>query len=190
MLQGEGRGVEVVRVELNGKASAACIVDSQVPAAADAQVGTLRDNVYQPFAVHLSQDVSSAVSGMVVYDDDVIPECRLLRQGALYGIAYGLLAVEDGNDDRSLQRKVLLQEVYALVGRGVYQCLDGLQVLGDHLLHLYLHVAVGRVHVVELLDTRCPGVVLNLCVEILVQVEQFALTAQEEAQVVESTIFI
>ena len=38
-LQCVGRGVEVVAVELHGKAAAVLVVDGHVPAAADAKVG-------------------------------------------------------------------------------------------------------------------------------------------------------
>ena len=72
----------------------------------------------------------------------------------------------------------------------VYPGPDGFQVGGGGLLHLYLHVAVGRVHVVKLLHAAGPRVLFHLGVEVLVQVQQLALAAQVEPEVVESGILI
>ena len=35
---------------------------------------------------------------------------------------------------------------------------DGCQMGRGGMLHLYLHLAVARIHIVELLDARCAGV--------------------------------
>ena len=58
------------------------------------------------------------------------------------------------------------------------------------LFHLHLHLAIGRIHVVELFFTRGPQVGLFFRIKILVEVEQPPLTTQEQAQVVESGILI
>ena len=95
---------------------------------------------------------------MVVNDDDIVFEGRFLLQGALHGIGNGLGAVEDGNDDRGLHGKLLLVEVDVAIERRVDLGTDGSQVGRGGLLHLYLYVAVGRVHIVELLDAGGSGV--------------------------------
>jgi len=58
------------------------------------------------------------------------------------------------------------------------------------LFHLYLHVAVGGIHIVKLFHTRSPQVSLLLGIQVFIQVQDTSLTAQEEAQVVESGILI
>jgi hypothetical protein len=45
LLQGMGAVVKIVRVELNGVTSAAAGEDPLIPAAADAEIGSLRDQV-------------------------------------------------------------------------------------------------------------------------------------------------
>ena len=58
------------------------------------------------------------------------------------------------------------------------------------LFHLNLHLAVGRVHVVELLHARGSGVLLLLSIESLVDVEYLSVTAQEQSQGIESGVVI
>ena len=123
---------------------------------------------------------------MIVNDDHVIREGGLLREGALDGVADGLRTVIDGDDDRGLHVEVLFAEVDAEGARRVEACADLFQMAGADLLHLHLHLAVGRIDVVELLLARGPQVGLLLAVEALVQMEQLALPTQVETQIVES----
>ncbi len=141
--------------------------------------------VQQPF-----QHLAGTVARVVVHHDDVEGKRRLLREGALHGVPDGAYAVVDGDDDRCLMAEGLLVEVYIGVGAGVYQRADGPQVGRGGLLHLYLYGAVGGVHIVELLDARGAGVGLHHRVEVFVQVEQAAPSAQEQPQVVEAGIFV
>ena len=106
-----------------------------------------------------------AVGGVVVYDDDVVWELRLLLQCALDGINDGFLAVEDGYDDGSLRLEHLFVEVGLLTYGGVHLCPDGLEVLRGGTLHLYLHAAVARIDVVELFLTAFARVGFFLGVE-------------------------
>ena len=54
-LQRLRRRVEVVAVELHGEASAACVVDSHVPATADAEVGALGYDMYEALVLSSSR---------------------------------------------------------------------------------------------------------------------------------------
>ena len=56
------------------------------------------------------------------------------------------------------------------------------------LLHLYLHLAVGGVDVVELLLAAFPQVAFLLGIQIFVEVEQRSLSAQLQPEVVEARI--
>ena len=58
------------------------------------------------------------------------------------------------------------------------------------LLHLYLHLAVGRVHVVKLLLAAGSEVGLLLCIKTFVQVEQRTLAAQEQPEGIEPCILV
>ena len=151
LLQRLGRRIEVVGVELHGEASAAVVVDSLVPAAADTKVCALGDDMHEALVMETTQQLSGMVSGVVVDHNDIILEARFLAEGRVHGIANGLLAVEDGDDDRSLHIELLFVEIGATVIRGVNLCPDLLQVGGGGLLHLDLHLAVAGVHVIELL---------------------------------------
>ena len=152
------RRIEVVAVKLDGKLSAESAVDGFVPASAYSQVGSLRNNLYQVVSFKFIQYFAGAVGRMVVHHDDVELETCLLFQGTLHGISHGLFAVEDGDDDRSLVFKLLLTEVWLAVEGGVYQGAHLAQVLGACLFHLYLHLAVARVHIVKLLLAALTGV--------------------------------
>ena len=127
---------------------------------------------------------------MVVHHDDIILEVRLLRQGTLDGIADGLGTVEDWNNDGSLHIELLLIEVNVLILSCIDQCTNLSEMGRTGLFHLHLDLAIGRIHVVELLFTRNTEVGFLFGVEILVEVEQSSLTAQEETQVIETGILI
>ena len=58
------------------------------------------------------------------------------------------------------------------------------------LFHLYLYLAVGGIHVVELLHTRGACIQLFLSVELLVDVEDLSVAAQEEAEGIEARMMI
>ena len=165
-------------------------VDSHIPAAADAQVGATGHYLYQAPVVYRVEDFTGAVGGMVVDHDDIIREVGLLGQGALHGVGNGLLAIEHGNDDRGLAGEVLLVEVGLAVEVGVDDGSHLLEMGCAGTLHLNLYLAVARIDIVELFLTALAGVELGLGVEIFVEMEYLALSAQIQAQVVESGILI
>ena len=74
----------------------------------------------------------------------------------------------------------MLAEVGTGVMGCVYQCPDGVEVLGCNLLHLHLNVAVAWVYIVELAFATLAKVGLYLCVEILVEVEDLCLAANKK----------
>ena len=154
--EGVGAAVEVVAVELHGEASALRMVHGEAPAASYAQVGACGGEVDEA-CVLLGQggeEFGGAVGGMVVDDDDVVPEVRLLAQCGAHGVGYGSHAVLHGDDDGCLYGEAALAEVGAEeFGVGdVGPCLA--QVLGEDHLHLALHVSLCGVDVVELLLSR------------------------------------
>ena len=64
---------------------------------------------------HVLDNLARTVGGVVVHDNDVELELRLLSQCALHSVAYGFLTVFHRNDHRCLNVKVLLVEVWCLV---------------------------------------------------------------------------
>ena len=188
-----GRGVEVVGVELHGKAAAARVADGEVPAAADAEVGARgHDDHHAAVACEAREHLARAVGGMVVHDNHVEIEVALLRQGAFHRIGDGAFAVADRNDDAARHGPFL-----RLTRQGIVEFVgsepgpDGLQVVRDGPFHFELHVALGGIDVVELLLSRSAEVGFGLGVERFAQVNEVArLLAHEKAQGVDGGIFV
>ena len=191
-LQRLGRRVEVVRVKLYGKSSAVRTVNSHIPASANTQVAALRNDVYQRLILlgQLTENIRRSVGRMVIHHDDVIFERGLLRQSTLHRITNRLGTIVDRNDHRSLHVKFLFVEVYLAIQGGVYQRLYFTQMRRTGLFHLYLHLAVRRIHIIKLFHTRSSQVSLLLGIQVFVQVQDTSLTAQEQSQVVKPGILI
>ena len=189
-MEGLGRGVEVVAVELYGEASATVIMNGLVPAAADTEIRALWDDMHQSFVVDTAQQFRGLVRRVVIDDDHVEPEVGLLLEGTVHGVADGLLTVIDGDDDGRLHIELLFVEVRTAVVGGVDLRPDLLQMGGGRMFHLDLYLAIAGIHVVELLHARGPGVCLFLRIEFLLDVEDPALAAEEEAQGIESRILV
>ena len=187
------RAVEVVGVELHGKPSAPSIVHREIPATANAEVGTFGHEMHKLAGVlggYLGEDICCAVGGMIVHHDDVEVEVSLLRKSRIYCIGDGLRAIIDWYDDRGLYVKLLLAEVHAAVGHRVDRSTYRSDVSRGSLFHLYLHLAVAGVHVVELLFATLARVHLLLGVEVFVEMNHLALTAHEEPHVVDGSVAI
>ncbi len=131
-----------------------------------------------------------AVGGMIVHHNHVVGKRSFLRQSAPYSIEYSLHPVANGYYHRCLHRKILLSEIWTGIVVRVYQRPDGFEMRSNGLLHLYLHVAVGRIHIVKLLHTAGTQIGLFLGIQILVDVEQPPHPAQIQTQVVESGIAV
>ena len=82
-LQCLGRGIEIVAVELYGKASAALVCRGNIPASSDAEIGTFGDDMYEALVIgsDIAENLRGRVGGMIVHDDDVILECGFLFKG-------------------------------------------------------------------------------------------------------------
>ena len=130
------------------------IMDGIVPAAAYTKVGTVWDEMDQPFIIpERFEYLRCPIRRMIVHDDNIEGEISLLRERRHDRITHRLLTVEDRDDYRSLYRKRLFIEIRLLVMCRVHQCADRRKVLGCYTLHLYLGLTVARVHIVELLHT-------------------------------------
>ena len=127
---------------------------------------------------------------MVVDHNDIELEVGFLTQGAVHGIHDGLLAVVDRDDYRGLDAEVLLVKVWTAIEGRIDLRTDSREMGRSGMFHLDLHLAVSWIHIVELLDTRCPEVGLFLRIQAFVDVEDAALAAQEEAQGIEARILI
>ena len=59
-----------------------------------------------------------------------------------------------------------------------------------YLFHLYLHLAIAGIHIVELLDAGGTGVLFFLGIELLVDMEELPVTTEEEPEVIKAGILI
>ena len=171
-LQGAGRTVEVITVELHGKPAACRVQDARVPASADAEVVAFGADVDDAL-VRVCQpvdDFRSAVSRMVVDDDDIIGKRGLLCESRTDCVADGSYPVSYGDDDRSfcVERDSVEVDVCEVIR--VEVSADSFEMFRTDAFHFDLHIPVSRVDIVELAFTREAGVCLFFRVEVFVQV--------------------
>ena len=199
--------INIVTVELDRKFSACIIVDSKIPAAADAQVVSCRYKVDQSLVLDFFQKLRCSVCGMIVHDYDIERKIAFLAQGALYCVSYGSDAVEDGDYHG---RRNLPANRYFVISTNRFFVIptdrrewrdlhilehrrqprpDTLKILRAYPLHLYLHLTVLRVHIVELFLPRFPVVGLNLRVEIFIHMHDILHSKTQVIQRTPQVIF-
>ena len=87
-------GIQVVAVELYGKASAFLAFCGQFPAPAYAEVSAPWYDVHKAFVFFQAIEyLCCAVGGVVVYNNDVERKVRLLRKRAFHGVLHRACAV-------------------------------------------------------------------------------------------------
>ena len=123
---------------------------------------------------------------MVIHHDYIILEVCFLRKGTFHSILDCLLTVEDRNHDGGLHLKLLFTEVDILILGNIYHSAYLTEMGSACLFHLYLHLAVGWVHIVELLLTRGTQVVLFFRIQVFVEMKQGSFPTEEQAQVIEA----
>ena len=194
------RRIEVVAVQLDCKLAAVLAIDGYIPAATDAEIVSHRHNLYETsrlFVVsgfHLASDfiknLASAVGRMIVDHDDVELEIGFLAQRTLHGIRDGLLSVENWDDHRSLVEEFLFAEIRLAIKTGIDEGSHLVEMLRASLFHLYLHLSVARVHIVELLLAALSVVEFIFCIEEFIEMENLSHATQVETEVVETRILI
>ena len=106
------RGVKVVAVELYDEASHLWMMHSHVPAAANAEVVAVGDDVYDAFVGgELVDGFRCAVCRAIINDDKVEWEGGFLFQDTTNGVADGALSVADRDDDGGFDCKLAFREV-------------------------------------------------------------------------------
>ena len=170
-LKGIRAAVQVVTVQLDGKASAVRMMDTQVPAASDSQIRTFRNKVNDLWQRSIAcDDFTGSVIGMVVNDNQVERKISLLFQYGADGILNGPYPVAYGDNDRSLVRE----------GSGCTVCLllnrrkpgpDVLEVTGKGCFALQLDLPVTRIYVVKLFFSREAGVFFCFGIEVFTDVD-------------------
>ena len=146
--------------------------------------------MYEALVVEATQQLGGLIGRVVVDYDDIELEVGLLRKGAVDSVADGLLTIVDGDDDGGLEFELLFVEVGTTVVGGVDLGTNLLQMGRGSQFHLYLHLAIGGVDVVELFDARGTGVEFFLSIEALVDVENLSVATQEEAQGIEARMVV
>ena len=127
---------------------------------------------------------------MIVDHDDVELEIGFLAQRTLHGIRDGLLSVENRDDHRSLVEEFLFAEIRLAIKAGIDECPHLVEMLRASLFHLYLHLSVARVHIVELLLAALSVVEFIFCIEEFIEMEDLSHATQVETEVVETRILI
>src|SRR5215831_5538897 len=100
-----------------------------------------------------AQQFCCAVRRMVIYDDDIEIEIRLLPQNALDGIQDGPFTIPDRNDNAGSNRKHLgrnpnREKLRLEIGA------DPLEMVRDNLFHFDLKASVFGIDVIELFLSR------------------------------------
>ena len=165
-------------------------MDSHVPAATNSQIVTLGDDMDKSFVVETTQQLGRLIGRVVINHYHIILKLGFLAQRTVNGIANGFFAIVNRDNHRCFYIKLLLVKVGTTIERGVDFGTDGSQVGGGSMLHLNLYLTITWVHIVELLFARGTCIGLLLGIKFLVNVEDTALTTQEQAQGINSCILV
>ena len=172
-LEGRRTAVQVIAVELYGKASAERVMYSQVPASADAQIVTFRNEMNHFFVPGiLVNALRGAVGGMVVDDNQVEREVCFLLQYRFNGVGNGTDTVAHGDNDRSFVCKLAFRQIDFALHRG-QEGMNFFQVISKCRFPFQLSAPVARVYVVKLFFARQAGVFFNFGIKKLTYVCQF-----------------
>ena len=188
-LQGILVAVDIVTVKLHRKTSATRIVHGKLPTTADTKIVARRDYMHHPFVGIRVDDCRCPVYRMVIHHQHIERERSLLLEYRSYGIGNGRFTVEYRNDYRSFYWEITGRKVYFLILACRQQATDSLEVMGTHLFHLNLHVALRRVHIIELFLTALACIVLTLGIYILAMMVYASHAAHGKPQLVKSGIF-
>ena len=104
-------GIEIIGIELDGKTAAGCGIDRLIPTTANTKILTLGNDDHQSVPIFLfqrGQHVGSAIGTVVINDNHIIVERRLLFTGTLHGITNGLDTIVYGNHHTGLTVEGLL----------------------------------------------------------------------------------
>ena len=172
-LESRRTAVQVVAVELHGKASAERVMHTQVPASADAQIVTFGNEMNHFFVPGiLVNALRGTVGRMVVDDNQVEREVCFLFQYRFNGVGNGADAVAHGDYDRSLVCKFTFRQIDFALHRG-QEGMDIFQVISKCRFPFQLYAPVARVYVVKLFFARQAGVFFDFGVKELTYVRQF-----------------
>ena len=156
--------IQIVAIQLNGKASTPHIAHSQIPTTANTQIIPFGHN--KPAPVVLSRNtfhyLPCTVSGVIVHNQHIILEIRLLRQGRPHRILNSPYTVAHRDNNRSLAIKRLMGKRHVTHLILTYQRTNPAQMLRTYRLHLQLHLPVPRIHIVKLLLARLAQIPLLL----------------------------
>ena len=190
LLEGCAVVIDIVGIQLDCKAAALGMVDGGVPVAPYRVVRRVLRYIHKARIVLEGKDlIHGAVSGVVVHYYYIIRKRSLLGQGRCYCLPYGAHPVLAGDDHGGLVLEVAFPEVH----RGELRRQPGayrLEVVRAGGFHLYLHLAVAGIHVVELLLPGLAVIGFHFVIEELPYVDKVPDAREAEAQVVESRIFI
>ena len=190
LLQGGRRAVEVVAVELHRKTAASGAVHSLVPAAANAQIGAGGDYMHHPVVAKGIYYFRSAIGGVIIHNNYIECKGSLLPEYRFYGIAYGGCTVEHRYYHRCLNGEIAGRQIYFVVFASRQTTAYGFEMSRAGILHLYLHLALRRVHIIELLFAALAGICFLFGIKKLLIMKNFTKTAHCKAQTIKTGIGI
>ena len=178
--------VEVVGIQLQGEAAAFGMMQGGIPVAADCVVTAVLGDIHQLWIPEEAfDDIHGSVGGIIIHHYHIVFEIRFLVQGAADRIAYGADPVLAWDYHRSLVPELPFRKVDILEHR-LKISPDGLQMGRTGLFHLYLHLAVAGIHIVEYLIAGVAVIPLQFIIEELVYMEELAEPRNSQAKVVEA----
>ena len=127
---------------------------------------------------------------MVVNNQYIESKRSLLLEHRCYCIGNGRFTVENRNDNRSLNRKIAGRKVNCIIFAWRQPGTHLFEMMGTHQFHLYLHVTLRRVHIVELFLTALAGIILIHGIHIFVMMIYDTNALHCQTQLIESGISI
>src|SRR5215510_4636193 len=110
----------------------------------------MRNDVYQPWIVDSPQDISGSIRRVVIYDDHIEIEIRLLTQCALDGVQNRAFSISHWNNDAGPDQVVFIRCRHALEA-WLQPGANALEMLRRNRLHFPLVLTILRINVIELL---------------------------------------
>src|SRR5438067_10858195 len=161
-------------------------INRLVPASADAEITAFGNHVFEPRIAKPAQDFRGAVGRMIINDDNIEVEIRVLPENTLDGIENGSLSIPYRYDDACFYRKCpgrLRHFFEARLEPGT----GSFEVRSCHPLHFDLVIAITRIHIIELLLTGRPHICDGRAVQRLRNSHDRVLLRNPKPQIVQAS---
>ena len=141
-----------------------------------------------PFVGKRVDNLARPIGRVIINNKYIELKICLLSEHRAYCITNGRYTVEHRDNHRSLNRKFACREVDTAVFIWWEPSSYAMQMVGTYLLHFNLHIALRRIHIIELFLATLTCIGLDLDIQIARQVLYAAQTTESKAQLIESGI--